>query len=341
MPLVSIITPSYNQAAYLEHTIRSVLLQTGVEIEYCVVDGASSDQSLEIIQRHAGRLAWWVSEPDQGQAEAINKGLDQAQGEYVAWLNSDDLYLPGAVQKAVAAMQADPALGLVYGDAITIDQAGRPLNRLSFGNWGLLELLGFRIICQPAVFMRRSVLEAALDADQAGYLDRSYHYMLDHQLWIRMARLAPIRRLPEVLAAARQHAEAKNVKQAPAFSQEIRRILEWIPTQPDLTPLYRQNRRFIHAGAYRLQARYYLDGGQPGTALRYYAKSAVNQPNYALKHWHRMIYALLSLAGAKNLAERTLRPASARQKRHSLASVLSTTSDLATFQDWPGLNLNA
>ena len=344
MTLVSIITPSYNQAAFLEQTIRSVLLQEGVEIEYCVVDGASTDSSIEIIQRYAAqnversslavgyqgnvrRLSWWVSEPDRGQAEAINKGFRRTHGDILAWLNSDDLYLPGAVQKAVTVLQANPELGLVYGDAITIDESGHPLNRLSFGDWNLSDLLAFRILCQPAVFMRRSILE------QAGYLDLSYHYMLDHHLWIRMGRLAPIEHIQEILAVARQHAGAKNVKQAAGFSIETQRCLEWIQTQPDLAEILQNERRRILGGAYRLEARYYLDGGEPRTALNYYAKSLWYSPRYAWKHWHRMVYAIFSILGGKKLADRFLLPASAQRKQQTVPA------ELKKLGDWPGLNL--
>jgi GT2 family glycosyltransferase len=296
MTLVSIITPSYNQAAYLEQAIRSVLEQNYSPIEYIIVDGGSSDGSVEIIRKYAERLAWWVSEPDQGQAEAINKGLKQARGEIVAWLNSDDLYLPGAVAQAVQALQTQPQVGLVFGDAITIDAQGRPLKHLTFGDWGLDELMGFRIICQPAVFMRRQVLE------QAGYLDTSYHYLLDHHLWLRMARLAGVLHVPQVWAAARHHPQAKNVAQAAAFGQEAFRILNWMATQPDLASHLTAHRRRIEAGAHRLNARYLLDGGLPGAALQAYARALALSPGFALQHWQRMLYAVLSLMGGRGLA---------------------------------------
>jgi len=296
LPLVSIVTPSYNQAVYLESTIRSVLDQDYTPLEYLIVDGGSTDGSLEIIQKYASRLAWWVSEKDSGQAEAINKGLQRASGEIVAWLNSDDLYLPGAIQGAVQAFQGDPYLGMVYGDAITMDQEGQQLNRLIFKDWGLKDLIGFRIICQPAVFMRKSVLE------KAGYLDPSYHFMLDHLLWIKIARLAPIQHAPISWAAARHHPEAKNVAQAPGFGEETFRILEWMETQPDLAKLISEDRKRVEAGAYRLKARYLLDGGQPGPALKAYWQATLASPGFALKHWHRMVYAGLSLVGGQGLA---------------------------------------
>jgi glycosyltransferase involved in cell wall biosynthesis len=296
-PIVSIITPSYNQAPFLEQTIRSVLAQDFAmerpgAMEYIIVDGASQDGSLEIIHRYASQLTWWVSEPDSGQAEAINKGFKKAQGEIVAWLNSDDIYLPGAIKSAVAALQSDPALGMVFGDAITIDALGKPLNRLAFGDWGLDELMGFRILCQPAVFIRRAVLE------KAGLLDPAYHFMLDHHLWLRIAQLAPVRHVPALWAAARVHPAAKNVSQASGFSFETQRLRDWMDSQAALAPRLAKNRRCIDAGAQRLIARYLLDGGLPGPALRAYGKALLNRPGFALKHGHRMIYALLCLVGA-------------------------------------------
>lgn len=296
MTLVSIITPSYNQASYLEETIRSVIEQEHSPVEYFVVDGGSEDGSVEIIQKYADQISWWVSERDAGQGEAINKGLSRARGEFIAWLNSDDLFLPGAITKAVSVLAANPELGMVFGDAISINEQGLPLNQLTFGDWGLPELMRFRIICQPAVFMRKTML------DKAGHLDPAFHYLLDHHLWIRMARLAPVQHIPEPLAAARHHPAAKNVSQAAAFGQEAMRILEWMETQTDLAALVQKNRRRIEAGAQRLNARYLLDGGMPGPALKAYGRALVRNPRFTLQHWHRILYALLSLAGGKNLA---------------------------------------
>ncbi len=285
---VSIVTPSYNQAAYLEETLCSVLDQGYPDLEYLVVDGGSTDGSLEIIKRYADRLAWWVSEADRGQADAINKGFARATGKYVAWLNSDDAYLPGAIQAAVAALQGHPEAALVYGDMLAVDAAGQVTNTIRYGDWGLDDLMRFDILGQPAVFMRRDALQ------RAGGLDLRYHYMLDHHLWLRLAQEGRLRHVSAYWARARFHPAAKNVAQAAAFGQEAYRIVAWMATQPALAPRLELDSRRIWAGAYRFDARYLLDGGRPGASLRAYAKSFVQHPPTALAEGHRILYALFS-----------------------------------------------
>jgi glycosyltransferase involved in cell wall biosynthesis len=289
---VTVVTPSYNQADYLEQTIRSVLGQNYPNLEYIIVDGGSNDGSVDIIRNYEQDLTWWVSEPDSGQAEAINKGLKRANGEIVAWLNSDDLYAPGAIAQAVAAMEQNPGLGMVYGNALTFDQDGHPLNELTFGDWGLEEFVAFRIICQPAVFMRRSIVE------QAGYLNPDYHFLLDHHLWVRIARPTEVQHIPQIWAFARHHRHAKNVAQAAGFGQEAYRLLAWMESQPDLATLIERNRRAVWAAAHRFNARYLLDGGRAWPALKAYLRSFKLHPPTALQEAHRILFAVLSLLGA-------------------------------------------
>ena len=288
-PRVSIITPSFNQAQYLEETLRSVLEQGYPDLEYIVVDGGSTDGSVEIIKKYADRLAWWVSEKDKGQAEAINKGFARATGDIVAWVNSDDYYLPGAIAEAVRALEEHPECGMVYGDVVSIDGAGQPVNVMTYGDWGLEDLMQFNIIGQPGVFMRRDGLE------RAGYLDLSYHFLLDHELWLRVAQQAPIRYVPQQWAAARFHAGAKNVAQAAKFGQEAYRITRWMPTQPGLAEKYNRLKSRIWAGAHRMDGRYLLDGGLPGPALRAYLRGLLRYPPAVLPESRRMLFAFASM----------------------------------------------
>lgn len=294
-PLISIITPSYNQADYLEQTMRSVLGQDYPQIEYLVIDGGSTDGSAELIERYADRLAYWVSEADSGQAEAINKGFGRAQGTYIAWLNSDDMYAPGAVAKAVAALEAAPELGMVYGDALSIDAQGRPFNRQSFQPYTLADLLAFNIICQPAVFMRRSAL------DRAGGMQQDFHYLLDHHLWIRIAQDHAIQHIPEILAYPRYHAEAKNLTGGEAFGNEAFRIIDWLPDQPGLAALAVQTHSRSLAGAHRLKAHYLLDVGRAWPALKHYLQVLRHNPAAGLAEWRRLLFALVSVFGLQRL----------------------------------------
>jgi glycosyltransferase involved in cell wall biosynthesis len=292
-PLVSIITPSYNQALFLEHTIRSVLLQDYPNIEYIIVDGGSTDGSVEIIKSYQEYLAWWISEPDQGQAQAINKGFSRARGDIIAWLNSDDLYLPGAISAVVEVFQDQKEVCMVFGDALSIDEDGNPFNEQRFRHLRLEDLMTFNIICQPAVFICHSCLE------RAGKLDESYHYLLDHQLWLRIVSLGPAVYTPQLLACARYHPSAKNIAQAAGFGQDAYRILEWMHTQPQLLENLNKNRRKILAGAHRFNARYLLDSGMDIQALLYYLQALYLHLPTALKEWRRIIFSLFSLIGMR------------------------------------------
>jgi glycosyltransferase involved in cell wall biosynthesis len=294
-PLVSIITPSYNQAAFLEQTIQSVLDQDYPELEYMVIDGASSDGSQQIIARYANRLSFWTSEPDHGQAEAINKGFKRAKGEIVAWLNSDDYYLPGAVSAAVRELQADSQSGLVHGDVLAVDGEGNPINTLRYNDYKLDDLMQFRIIGQPAVFLRKSVL------DKVGFLDTRFHFMLDHHLWLRIARVAPIRYVPQIWAAARFHAASKNVAQATGFAREAYEVVRWMKNDTDMQSIYEMQSRKIWAGAHLINARYLSENGDYGASMLAYWRCMLASPRDVWRDWKRFSYTLLSLIGLGRL----------------------------------------
>jgi len=307
LPLVSIVTPSFNQAAYLEQAICSVLDQEYPDVEYFVIDGASTDGSVEIIRRYAHRLKGWVSEKDSGQAEAINKGVVQASGEVIAWLNSDDFYLPGAISAAVEALQAHPDWGLVYGDMLAVDGQGKLLNIQRFGDWGLEDLMCYRILGQPAVFMRRSALL------QAGLLDTRFHYMLDHHLWLRIASAFPIGHAPRLLSAARFHAEAKNIARAPDFGKDAWEVYHWMEAEPGLGQNFNRLRRNILAGVHWINGRYFSEGGMPVMALRAFLNSLLIYPPTVLRDWRRILFTLAQFAGGNALKESYYRRRARRQ----------------------------
>lgn len=206
LPLVSIVTPSFNQAQFLEETILSVLGQDYPNLEYLIVDGGSTDGSLEIIRRYADRLAWWVSEPDSGQTEALNKGFAHARGEIFAWLNSDDTYLPQAVSEAVQYLQNHAEVGLVYGDASFIDERGRVLGKFPARQTDYRRLRrGYVHIPQQAAFFRAELWR------RVGPLDASFYFAMDYDLWVRIARIAKIVYLPRLWANFRLHGSAKTI----------------------------------------------------------------------------------------------------------------------------------
>jgi len=318
-PLVSIITPSFNQVDFLEYTIQSVLKQNYLNLEYGIVDGVSTDGSLDILKEYDSQLSWWISESDQGQAQAINKGITRSKGNIVAWINSDDIYLPNAIKQAVLALE-DKNIDLVFGDAITIDESGHPLNELIFGDWDLPDLLRFRVICQPAVFMKREVWETVKG------ISSDLHFMLDHQLWIKIASRFRVKHIPSFWAASRAHGQAKNVAFAADFSEEILELLSWIKSDKNLSASYKEDQNRIKGGAYRLSARYLLDGDIPVKAFWQYCLAIRYWPSYGLKHWRRVIFALVSMVTRIKIKS---------FKRRSGAPHFS---DNQRLKGWPGLN---
>ncbi len=309
-PLVSIVTPSYNQASFLEWTIRSVLHQDYPYIEYIVVDGGSTDGTLRILEKYQHRLSWWVSEPDQGQGHALQKGFSRARGEILAWVNSDDMLAPHAVQRAVTALQQHPEAVMVVGEALFVDTFGRPFRHYRVQAQDVVDLMAFTILPQPAVFFRRRAYEAA------GGIDPAFHYLLDHHLWLRMALQGSWVHLEEILAFARFHPQAKNWQQGEGFAQEARRLLDWMQGHPVLGALFRQHRRRILAAGYRFMGRYLLDAGRTRAALAAYLRAWWWHPREAAREAHRLVYGVLRLLGLGFLG-----PAYLHWKRRGLPAV--------------------
>jgi glycosyltransferase involved in cell wall biosynthesis len=218
-PLVSIVTPSFNQAAYLEAAMQSVFDQDYSPIEYIVIDGGSTDGSRQLIERHASKLAYWVSGPDRGQTDAINKGFAEAAGIYLAWLNADDRLKPGAVGEAVTFLEAHPEVGLVYGDADYIDSQGRVVGRFPAAQTDYAHLRrGYVHIPQQAAFWRAELWR------QVGPLDPSFNFAMDYDLWVRLARASQLRYLPRPWAEFRLHAGSKTLQNDQQAWDEMLRV---------------------------------------------------------------------------------------------------------------------
>jgi glycosyltransferase involved in cell wall biosynthesis len=315
--LLSIITPSYQQAAFLEETMQSVLNQNYPNLEYWVMDGGSTDGSREIIERYQSRLAGWISEPDAGQADAINKGLSRARGDVIGWINSDDAYLPGTFEQVAAFFQTHADIGLAYGDVLAVDGAGQPINLMTYAPWTVSDLLQFHMIGQSSVFFRRSLLE------ECGLLDAQYHYLLDHQLWIRMAARTKIAYVPSIWSLARYHADAKNIAAAAHFGRDAQRIVDWAANEPLLQTIWQQQGKVIQAGAYWLDAFYQADAGNPCQSLRAYGRVLWLSPARFFRDWKKILFTFLSWVGLKSITNRLEKSYRKRQILQTYASLLS------------------
>jgi glycosyltransferase involved in cell wall biosynthesis len=263
---------------------------------------------VEIIEKFKDRLKGWVSEKDSGQADAINKGLARASGEIVAWLNSDDYYLPGTISSAVKIFEENPDVVMVYGDMLAVDESGHTINELKYKQLSLEDLLCFQIIGQPAVFFRRDAYE------KSGGLDINFHFLLDHQLWIRLAEQGKILHVPQIWAAARYHAEAKNRAKAAEFGREAFRILDWAKSQAGLAEAVSSVERRARASANRVDARYLLDGGKPASALGAWFRALFMHPPTALARLNILVSSVLVLLGLKNIVTNYLNMRAQRLK---------------------------
>jgi glycosyltransferase involved in cell wall biosynthesis len=248
IPTISIVTPSFNQGEFLAATIESVISQAGdFTIDYIVIDGGSTDDSIDIIGRYdalvrtsvfpvncRGLTYRWVSESDKGQADALLKGFRMANGTILSWLNSDDVYLPGALQSVAGIFNDSPETGLVYGDANYCNSEGTAIGRYRTEEFDYDKLAWFNYICQPSTFFRKKVFDAV------GGLDATLHFAMDYDLWVRIGKHFTCYYLPEFLSMYRLHESSKTILDETLYhnSEEALRLamkhFNWAP----LTRIY-------------------------------------------------------------------------------------------------------
>lgn len=253
-PRITIVTPSLNQAAYLENAIISVLSQDYPNLEYIVIDGGSSDGSVEIIKKYAGRLAFWCSESDRGQSHAINKGFAKATGDILAWLNSDDYYQPHTLHTVAKSFRDAPDTVMVYGDYYVLYPDGRAVlkPKIAF-DWNIC-LYCYLMIPQASAFWRRDAYEAV------GGLREDLHYIMDYDLFLKLARYYPtaIRQILTPLSTFRVHQYSKSVSLKEQFTREISSLRSSY-TGESPAALWAKNRLYLLKTEWRfLRERHYL-----------------------------------------------------------------------------------
>jgi glycosyltransferase involved in cell wall biosynthesis len=229
--LISVVTPSYNQGNFIQSTLDSVLKQDYPDVEHIVMDGGSTDGTIHVLENYGDPRLKWKSEPDNGQADAINKGMRVATGEILAYLNSDDIYLPGTLAFVSKYFESHPECDVLHGDCLSIGADGEEIAPMLQGSpYNLRDAFTKRWhMPQPAVFWRKRVTETI------GLFDESLHYALDYDYWLRMiiAGCYPIY-VARPLAGFRFHEDSKTISQSAAFLEDWKIVLDKVYSTPDL-----------------------------------------------------------------------------------------------------------
>jgi glycosyltransferase involved in cell wall biosynthesis len=272
-PRVTVVTPSYNQGRYLEETIRSVLEQDYPNVEYIVVDGGSTDESVEIIQKYSARLAHWVSEPDRGQADAINKGFRLATGDFLAWLNSDDCYDPGFIRGMVQLFRDRPGVDLIYRDVrqgtSPNDTAPRYGQAITYSD--MVRTVNVPIP-QMAAMWRRSIV------DRVGFLDPKWRVVLDREYFLRIGLHGTMEYVPGIVGFFRHHADSKSIAEEPYWIREIPALYTEFFARTDLPTNIAALRRETMSAAYTYCAKIARRHGNSFVAAGLVAKAIAIYP---------------------------------------------------------------
>lgn len=276
LPLVSIVTPSFNKGRFIEETILSVKNQTYPRIEHIVIDGGSTDGTLDTLRRYSDSC-FWISEPDKGQSDAINKGWRMAKGEILAYLNADDAYTPSAIDTAVAFLVEHPEVDMVYGECNIVNEQGKVIGQYPTAEYNLEKMVnGNNMIPQPTVFLRRHVL------DDVGYLDNHLYMAMDYDLWLRIGSKFSIRHIPRLMANFRTGPGTKSFDETSKIPQEQLYILKKLYSTPGLPRHLRKARRRILSSANLNIARDYWRRGDVGRTMIHLVNALVLRPQYFL-----------------------------------------------------------
>ena len=263
-PLISIVTPSYNQGEFIEETIRSVLLQGYPSLEYIIIDGGSSDRSLEVIKKYGQYLSYWVSEPDKGPADAINKGWQKTSGAIIAYLNSDDVYFPTTLATVAETFQQNHGTKIICGNELKVNQLGLVISKSHIEKVDYLSLLNLNFISQPATFIQKSVLTSV------GTIDREVKYTFDFELWLRITRLYSVECIPKFLAVTRWHTDTITLTQRSSIGDELVQIITREINNHSIQ-LERLEKRKILFQVHRLAMKLHLENQKMLSAAKYAA----------------------------------------------------------------------
>ena len=299
LPLISIITPSFNQAAFIEDTISSVAQQDYLALEHIIVDGGSTDGTRTILERQ--RDVRWTSEPDGGQADAVNKGFARARGDVLGWINSDDVYQPGALRRVAEEFADRPDVDVVYGDCAELDESG-PVRRVIPAHPvepSQLLLLDFRLY-QPTFFFRRRAI------DRVGMLDTSLHLVLDYDYILRMVMRCKASYVPATLAAFRPHPRSKTSTRLADFLTEYLVVFDRVFSDSALSPSLAKVRRRAYSNLYLACGVHSLSADRRREAATRLWRSLATCPHPMRPQFLKALLLLIDAYAGGRLGQRTV-----------------------------------
>lgn len=271
-PKISIVTPSLNQGQFIEETIRSVLLQGYPNLEYIIIDGGSTDDTVHIIKKYEKWLTYWVSESDKGQAQAINKGFRKSNGDILAWLNSDDTYMPKAFRRVAEIFLTITDITMIYGDVNFIDKDSNLLKKFNTQHFDLISQIYTNMVPQQASFWRKEIF------DQVGFLDETYHHPFDNDFFIRVGTACKVIYAPALLANYRLHPQSKTEIASVTFFLEYLSILKKYFQRSDIPQSVKEHEKKVFSYWHERTAHKYMNLSLKKEARYHFKKAIYSSP---------------------------------------------------------------